>query len=72
MLAEHLELLLPYVGVLESKEGVREHRGFINDGMSDDERKACYEATDDHALDVCRIIRNNYRKCIEEKDAGEL
>lgn len=66
MLRNHLELLLPYLEVIESSQGLREHRGFNNDGMGTDERKQHYEITAEHALDVCLIIRNNYHKTVEQ------
>lgn len=66
MLRNHLVLLLPYVEALESSQGFREHRGFINDGMNTDERKQHYEVTAEHALDVCLIIRNNHRRTVEQ------
>ena len=66
MLRDHLELLLPYVEALESSQGIREHRGFINDGIGTDERKQHYEIIAEHALDVCLIIRNNHHKAGEQ------
>ena len=66
MLSSHLELLLPNVELLESAKGIRHHRGFINDGMDDRERKNHYEKTASHILDVCTVIRNNHRKSVEQ------
>lgn len=70
MRSSHLEILLPYIKVLETNQGIREHRGFINDGMDLEERRVHYTNSAEHALDVCQIARNNHRRSLEKDNGG--